>query len=88
MLSGLRTQNLFLVRMDSFIPVCPPGSWEPLQSPQFRQSPLLSDSNFSATGAHPARCLCSVSSACWGARAGVTGGGQVASGWARPGLGL
>ena len=49
--SGLRSQNLFLVR------VCPPGSWEPLQSPQIRQSPLLSGHDSSTTGAHPARRL-------------------------------
>lgn len=81
--SGLRGRNLFLVR------VCPPGSWEPLQSPQIRQSPLLSGRDSSATGACPARrlplrCQLSVSRGAGGA----DWGGRAASGWARPGLGV
>lgn len=73
---GLRRRNLFLVR------VCPPGSWEPLQSPQIRQSPLLSGCDSSATGARPARrlplcCQLGVS----GAQAGLIGVAGLPQAW-------
>lgn len=61
--SGLGGRNLFLVR------VCPPGSWEPLQSPQIRQSP--SHQAVTPRPQAPALCgasHCAVSSASRGRR--------------------